>query len=242
MKRDSVDSLIQAAWEFFGVPVLLTDENYKAVCQYPKQKLGQPIWDALLENTALPLEVIQSYNQAYLSDRQPYYRPFYSDQGPSADCPRIYGEVHAGGRIFGYVGIFLFDNPPLPDDLPATQVLLDALTMLLAPRHNREGTSLSMPIFWRASLPRSMKSTPRGSCHARGLSKPTGRCPPADKRDTLSLRLSDFIRDLDGYEKDLLEKVGRTDFADMTTEQMEQAFSEPAAVQQLLDFLTVHSV
>ena len=61
--------------------------------------------------------------------------------------------------------------------------------------------------------------------------------PPADKRDTLSLRLSDFIRDLDGYEKDLLEKVGRTDFADMTAEQMEQVFSEPAAVQQLLDFL-----
>lgn len=60
---------------------------------------------------------------------------------------------------------------------------------------------------------------------------------PADKRDTLSLRLSDFIRDLDGYEKDLLEKVGRTDFADMTAEQMEQIFSEPAAVQQLLDFL-----
>ena len=60
---------------------------------------------------------------------------------------------------------------------------------------------------------------------------------PADKRDTLSLRLSDFIRDLDGYEKALLEKVGRTDFADMTAEQMEQFFSEPATVQQLLDFL-----
>ena len=61
--------------------------------------------------------------------------------------------------------------------------------------------------------------------------------PPADKRDTLALRLSDFIRDLDGYEKALLEKVGRTDFADMTAGQMEQAFSDPAAVQQLLDFL-----
>ena len=34
----------------------------------------------------------------------------------------------------------------------------------------------AMPIFWRASLPRSMKSTPRGSCHARDLSKPIGRC------------------------------------------------------------------
>lgn len=45
--------------------------------------------------------------------------------------------------------------------------------------------------------------------------------PPADKRDTLALRLSDFIRDLDHYEKDLLENVERTDLADVTVEQME---------------------
>ena len=61
--------------------------------------------------------------------------------------------------------------------------------------------------------------------------------PPADKRDTLSLRLSDFIRDLDGYEKGLLSEVGRTDFADMTAEQMETELADPAAVQQLADFL-----
>ena len=61
--------------------------------------------------------------------------------------------------------------------------------------------------------------------------------PPADKRDTLALRLSDFIRDLDGYEKALLENVGRPDFADVTEGQMEQSFSDPATVQQLLDFL-----
>ena len=63
--------------------------------------------------------------------------------------------------------------------------------------------------------------------------------PPADKRDTLSLRLSDFIRDLDGYEKALLEKVGRTDLADVTAERMEQVLSDPAAVQQLIDFLSL---
>ena len=62
--------------------------------------------------------------------------------------------------------------------------------------------------------------------------------PPADKRDTLSLRLSDFIRDLDGYEKGLLSDVDRTDLTDVTAEQMEQQLSDPAAVQQLLDFLT----
>ena len=61
--------------------------------------------------------------------------------------------------------------------------------------------------------------------------------PPADKRDTLALRLSDFIRDLDGYEKALLENVGRGDLADVTAGQMEQHLSDPATVQQLLDFL-----
>ena len=61
--------------------------------------------------------------------------------------------------------------------------------------------------------------------------------PPADKRDTLALRLSDFIRDLDGYEKSLLENVGRGDFANVTEGQMEQLISNPATVQQLLDFL-----
>ena len=63
--------------------------------------------------------------------------------------------------------------------------------------------------------------------------------PPADKRETLALRLSDFIRDLDGYEKDLLENVERTDLADVTAEQMEQHLGDPATVQQLIDFLAL---
>lgn len=61
--------------------------------------------------------------------------------------------------------------------------------------------------------------------------------PPADKRDTLALRLCDFIRDLDRYEKDLLSVVGRSDLADITAEQMEQHLSDPSTVQQLIDFL-----
>ena len=61
--------------------------------------------------------------------------------------------------------------------------------------------------------------------------------PPADKRDTLALRLSDFIRDLDRYEKDLLSVVERSDLADVTAEHMEQHLSDPSTVQQLIDFL-----
>ena len=63
--------------------------------------------------------------------------------------------------------------------------------------------------------------------------------PPADKRDSLALRLSDFIRDLDRYEKDLLDEVSCPDLADMTEAQMEQALSEPSTVQNLIDFLAL---
>ena len=63
--------------------------------------------------------------------------------------------------------------------------------------------------------------------------------PPADKRDTLALRLSDFIRDLDGYEKDLLGVIGCRDFADMPADLMEQALQHPDNVQEMLDFLSL---
>lgn len=51
------------------------------------------------------------------------------------------------------------------------------------------------------------------------------------------MRLSDFIHDLGGYEKGLLSAVGRTDFADMTTVEMEAELANPATVQQLVNFL-----
>ena len=62
---------------------------------------------------------------------------------------------------------------------------------------------------------------------------------PADKRESLALRLSDFIRDLDGYEKELLSQVNRTDLANINDRQMEEQLSDPATVQQLLDFLAL---
>jgi hypothetical protein len=63
--------------------------------------------------------------------------------------------------------------------------------------------------------------------------------PPVKKRDTLALRLSDFVRDLDGYEKDMLSQVERTDLSEVSTEQMEQCLSDPDTVQQLVDFLSL---
>ena len=94
-----------------------------------------------------------------------------------------------------------------------------------------------MPIIWRACQLRNMRLTPRGKYARQVLLTPSRDLPPADKRDTLALRLSDFIRDLDRYEKDLLSVVGRSDLANITAEQMEQHLSALLIVQQLIDFL-----
>ena len=40
LKEDNIDAMVKAAWEFFGLPILLTDENYKSICQYPPKKAG----------------------------------------------------------------------------------------------------------------------------------------------------------------------------------------------------------
>lgn len=60
--------------------------------------------------------------------------------------------------------------------------------------------------------------------------------PPEEKRDSLALRLSDFIKDLPGYEHDLLE---RSDLSGVTSDQMERHLKDPATVQQLIDFLNL---
>lgn len=143
LKEDSIEVLIRSAWEFFGLPVLFTDENYKLVCQFPKEKIGQPIWDTMFEGQSLPLETIKYYQQTYLNIDEKYYEPFYSCEGPAEDCPRIFGEVYSSERIYGHIAIFMFDCPLQPDDLSAVGVFIDALKMLMLPRRNRENASLA---------------------------------------------------------------------------------------------------
>jgi hypothetical protein len=147
VKADDIGILVSAAWEFFGMPVLLTDEHYKLVCQYPNRKLGQAIWDTLYDHKVLPLELVQEYQRFYLNMHERYYKPFYSAEGLAADCPRIFGEVYSEERIYGHIAIFLFDCPLLPEDLQAVEIFLDALKILLVPRKNRESASLASYLY-----------------------------------------------------------------------------------------------
>lgn len=61
---------------------------------------------------------------------------------------------------------------------------------------------------------------------------------PEEKRDTLALRLSDFLRDLDPQDQTLLTEGGWDKWRETDQQQMENQLGDPPAVQQLLDALT----
>ena len=143
LKLDDIDALVSAAWNFFNLPVLLTDENYRLIAQYPHRSIGEPVWDALFNHHVLPTQVIVDYQQAYLQDREKHYSPFYADYGLVSHCPRIFAEVYEGEQIFGHLAVFMFSEPLMENDLPAVSVLIDALKMLMVPRKNRTHMSLS---------------------------------------------------------------------------------------------------
>lgn len=143
LKLDDIDALVSAAWNYFNLPVLLTDENYKLIAQYPHSTIGEPIWDTLFTRKVLPRQIIQRYQAEYLQGKERHYSPFYADSGLVAHCPRIFAEVYDGDQIFGHVAVFLFSEPLQDNDLPATAVFVDALKMLMVPRKDRTHLSLS---------------------------------------------------------------------------------------------------
>ena len=143
LKLDDIDALVSAAWNYFNLPVLLTDENYKLIAQYPHRTIGEPIWDTLFTRKVLPRQIIERYQAEYLQGMERHYSPFYADSGLVAHCPRIFAEVYDGDQVFGHVAVFLFSEPLQDNDLPATAVFVDALKMLMVPRKNRTHQSLS---------------------------------------------------------------------------------------------------
>lgn len=133
LKEDGIKPLIKAASRLYGRPVLLTDENYRLLYQYPKRKLGQNIWDALYEHGALPPETVWEYQQAFLQDTPQTYDPFYADWGLTEEFPRIFGEVYTNDhRILGHIAIFMMGDKLGPYDLEVAKIFVEALQIKMS--------------------------------------------------------------------------------------------------------------
>lgn len=130
--------LVKAAAQFFGMPVLLTDEEYQLIFLYPEKQIGNDIYDALLERGVLPTILIQEYQTEYLKNTDRVYDPFYANTGAVASCPRIFGEVYEGNRIFRHFAIMMFQNPLEDEDLACARIFQKALQIVMARMADRK--------------------------------------------------------------------------------------------------------
>lgn len=142
--EEGIKSLIQTASELYDRPVLLTDENYRLICQYPAHKLGQHIWDTLYDTGTLPIETVWEYQQAFLQNSPKIYEPFYGDWGPAKGFPRIFGEVYTSeNRILGHFAIFMMDQPLGSYDLEVARILAQALQIKMSQKSLRTTSNSS---------------------------------------------------------------------------------------------------
>ena len=132
MKTDSIHELVRRASEFLDCGILLTDENYYLVSQFPSKKIGEEVWDTLCEHKVLPYKVIKSFQEMYLKNEKKTYKPFFADWGLVGKYPRIFAEIYNEDRILGHIGIFLMGKKLREDDLEITQILVDALEMKMS--------------------------------------------------------------------------------------------------------------
>lgn len=157
MKTGSIANLCYSAYKFFDHPVLITDENYKLLCQYPRKPIGVDIWDTLLEKSVLADEVVKNYQQVYLSEQKKHYKPFYADNGLVENCPRIFGEIYTDERIVGHVAVFMFNDCLREDDLNCVQIFIDALNMLMEKKYSMKRTNTLENYFLDLLKPKTSK-------------------------------------------------------------------------------------
>lgn len=131
LSSHSPSRLIRKASEFFGMPVLLTNEHYQLICLYPEHEIGNDVFDSLYREHILSTDIITSYQDEYLNIESKVYDPFYADTGTVGDCPRIFGEVYSGGKIYGHFAIMMFDQPLQEEDIKCAVVLQKALTIVM---------------------------------------------------------------------------------------------------------------
>ncbi|WKY44069.1 helix-turn-helix domain-containing protein [Eubacteriaceae bacterium ES2] len=127
MDQPGFRPMIRAASKIFDAPIIYTDDKYQLVALYPAQKIGDEVYDTLLDAGVLPEETIAAYQKSYLSDPGRRYDPFFEKSGLVKNYPRIFAEIYDENKVYGHIAIFLKNKNCKPWQLEAAAILTDLL-------------------------------------------------------------------------------------------------------------------
>lgn len=131
MDKSGFLPLIRGASKIFDAPIIFTDEHYNLISLYPEQKIGDSVYDTLLESGTLSIDTIVAFQQSYLGEEGLRYEPFYVKEGLVKDAPRIFAEVYDEEKVLGHIGIFISAEKACPWHLEAAAILTRILKIKL---------------------------------------------------------------------------------------------------------------
>lgn len=129
--QPGIHPLIRVASEFFGVPVLLTDEQFRIRSVWPREGTGIVELDESIRGGTIKAEREWEILDENLSGVNAFYEPFYASTGICARLPRIYGELVWQNEVRGHVIVYLGRRPFQQDDLEIVRKLVNLLGLKL---------------------------------------------------------------------------------------------------------------
>ncbi len=134
----SVLAILQSAYRIFEAPLVLTNDRYRLIALWPREPIGDEVYDSLLQGTSLSIDLVHRYTQEYLHDKESPFAPFYVDEGIGGSYPRILAEVStrsaSSAGTLGHFGILLGEQELQSWHLEAADILAKVLAVFLSSR------------------------------------------------------------------------------------------------------------
>ncbi len=134
INEQGTDSIMRAAYQLFGCPVLFVDEYFRVVSMVPSGAIGDPEWDAIARDKHMDRDKVWGMLDEFLSGEKPFYETFYANTGSCAASPRIFGELVVGETVQGHVMVFLGDIPLREEDFEIVRLMLSAIAIKINSR------------------------------------------------------------------------------------------------------------
>ena len=120
LAQNDLSALVQTAWEYFGKPIMITDNNFKTIELFPNKHIGDEVWDEIVDKRMLSFELTTRFLASLTS---PAHRKSAGTQGNStlsgagkafrvssglADkCPRLICPISVSGHPVAFAAVFL---------------------------------------------------------------------------------------------------------------------------------------
>ena len=147
LTQNSLEELVKTAEMVFGLPVVLHDENSRLLYQYPKRLLNDKIWDSYFEQQTINTTMMHEYQHKFLHGRPVDFEPFYFQSEDPEEGNYLFGQIYHQQKTYGYITVFLFDNPPDESDIERMRIFAKAVGIIMCQRNRTRSVSLNAMLY-----------------------------------------------------------------------------------------------